>query len=137
MTSSSTSRRATPTSSTSHPSSFVFVPWMGSCPKGRPDMPLNDCLSIFPIQALNRQELTSGWRMAIATLGEGEDLGFPRLDFDDDAWAPVAVPRLHGATSGHGAIWYRVRFPPPRPRQRTLARVEVAFVRASVWLNGR
>jgi beta-mannosidase len=100
-------------------------------------MPLNDCLSIFPVQALNRQELTSGWRMAIATLGEGEDLGFPRLDFDDDAWAPVAVPRLHGATSGNEAIWYRVRFPRPRHRQRTLVRFEGAFLVANVWLNGR
>ena len=56
-------------------------------------MPLNDCLSLFPAQALNRQELNAGWRMAIATLGEGEDRGFPRLDFDDDAWAPAVVPR--------------------------------------------
>jgi hypothetical protein len=71
-------------------------------------MPLNDCLSIFPVQALNRQELTAGWRMAIATLGEGEDRGFSRTDFDDDAWAPVPVPRLHGATTGNEAIWYRV-----------------------------
>ena len=60
-------------------------------------MPLNDCLSLYPAQALNRQELNAGWRMAIATLGEGEDRGFPRLDFDDDAWVPVQVPRLHGA----------------------------------------
>ena len=36
-------------------------------------MALNDCLSLFPSQALNRQELNAGWRMAIATLGEGED----------------------------------------------------------------
>ena len=100
-------------------------------------MPLNDCLSLFPAQALNRQELTAGWRMAIATLGEGEDRGFPRLDFDDDAWAPVPVPRLHGATSGNEAIWYRVRFPRPRHRQRTLVRFEGAFLVANVWLNGR
>ena len=100
-------------------------------------MPLNDCLSLFPAQALNRQELTVGWRMAIATLGEGEDRGFPRLDFDDDAWAPVPVPRLHGATSGNEAIWYRVRFPRPRHRQRTLVRFEGAFLVANVWLNGR
>src|SRR5256885_5664046 len=85
-------------------------------------MPLNDCLSLFPSQALNRQELNAGWRMAIATLGEGEDRGFPRLDCDDDAWAPVEVPRLHGATSGNEAIWYRTRFPRPRHRQRTLLR---------------
>jgi beta-mannosidase len=100
-------------------------------------MPLNDCLSLFPAQALNHQELTAGWRMAIATLGEGEDRGFPRLDFDDDAWAPVPVPRLHGATSGNEAIWYRVRFPRPRHRQRTLLRFEGAFLVANVWLNGR
>src|SRR5260370_7852899 len=106
MTSSSTSRRATPTSSTSHPSSFVFVPWMGSCPKGRPDMPLNDCLSIFPIQALNRQELTSGWRMAIATLGEGEDLGFPRLDFNPNAPAPTAMPPLNRPPRAHQPLAY-------------------------------
>jgi len=31
-------------------------------------MALNDCLSLFPVQSLNRQELNSGWRMAIATL---------------------------------------------------------------------
>jgi beta-mannosidase len=100
-------------------------------------MPLNDCLSIFPVQALNRQELTAGWRMAIATLGEGEDRGFSRTDFDDDAWAPVPVPRLHGATSGNEAIWYRLRFPRPRHRQRTLVRFEGAFLVANVWLNGR
>jgi beta-mannosidase len=100
-------------------------------------MPLNDCLSLFPAQGLNHQELTAGWRMAIATLGEGEDRGFPRLDFDDDAWAPVPVPRLHGATSGNEAIWYRVRFPRPRHRQRTLLRFEGAFLVANVWLNGR
>ncbi len=100
-------------------------------------MPLNDCLSLFPVQALNRQELTAGWRMAIATLGEGEDRGFPRLDFDDDAWAPVPVPRLHGATSGNEVIWYRLRFPRPRHRQRTLVRFEGAFLVANVWLNGR
>src|SRR6202165_1276119 len=100
-------------------------------------MALNDCLSLFPRQALNRQELTTGWRMAIATLGEGEDRGFPRLDFDDDAWAPAQVPRLHGATSGNEAIWYRLRFPRPRHRQRTLLRFEGAFLVANVWLNGR
>ena len=100
-------------------------------------MPLNDCLSIFPVQALNRQELTAGWRMAIATLGEGEDRGFSRTDFDDDAWAPVPVPRLHGATTGNEAIWYRARFPRPRHRQRTLLRFEGAFLVANVWLNGR
>jgi beta-mannosidase len=107
---------------------------MGPC---RSDMALNDCLSIFPEQALNRQELSSGWRMAIATLGEGEDRGFARLDFDDDGWAPVVVPRLHGATSGNEAIWYRVRFPRPRHRQRTLLRFDGAFLVANVWLNGR
>ena len=100
-------------------------------------MPLNDCLSLFPAQALNRQELNAGWRMAIATLGEGEDRGFSRTDFDDDPWAPVQVPRLHGATSGSEAIWYRVRFPRPRHRQRTLLRFEGAFLVANVWLNGR
>jgi len=100
-------------------------------------MPLNDCLSLFPSQALNRQELNAGWRMAIATLGEGEDRGFPRLDCDDDAWAPVEVPRLHGATSGNEAIWYRTRFPRPRHRQRTLLRFDGAFLVANVWLNGR
>jgi beta-mannosidase len=100
-------------------------------------MPLNDCLSLYPSQALNHQELSAGWRMAIATLGEGEDRGYPRLDFDDDAWAPVPVPRLHGATSGNEAIWYRVRFPRPRHRQRTLLRFEGAFLVANVWLNGR
>ncbi|HVH64529.1 MAG TPA: glycoside hydrolase family 2 TIM barrel-domain containing protein [Candidatus Acidoferrum sp.] len=100
-------------------------------------MPLNDCLSLFPVQALNRQELKAGWRMAIATLGEGEDRGFPRPDFDDDNWSPVAVPRLHGATSGNEAIWYRLRFPRPRHRQRTLLRFDGAFLVANVWLNGR
>ena len=100
-------------------------------------MALNDCLSLFPIQALNRQELNAGWRMAIATLGEGEDRGYPRLDFDDDAWATVAVPRLHGATYGNEAIWYRIRFPRPRHRQRTLVRFDGAFLVANVWLNGR
>ena len=100
-------------------------------------MPLNDCQSFFPTQALNRQELKAGWRMAIATLGEGEDRGFARLDFDDDSWAPVNVPRLHGATSGNEAIWYRLRFPRPRHRQRTLLRFDGAFLVANVWLNGR
>jgi len=100
-------------------------------------MPLNDCLSLFPVQALNRQELTTGWRMAIATLGEGEDRGYPRMDFDDDPWAPVVVPRLHGATSGNESIWYRTRFPRPRHRQRTVLRFEGAFLVANVWLNGR
>lgn len=100
-------------------------------------MALNDCLSLFPTQALNRQELQAGWRMAIATLGEGEDQGFARLDYDDDGWSPVAVPRLHGATSGNEAIWYRVRFPRPKHRQRTLLRFEGAFLVANVWLNGR
>ncbi len=100
-------------------------------------MALNDCLSLFPNQALNRQELTAGWRMAIATLGEGEDRGFPRVDFDDDVWAPATVPRLHGATSGNEAIWYRLRFPRPRHRQRTLLRFDGAFLVANVWLNGR
>ena len=100
-------------------------------------MPLNDCLSLFPLQALNRQELRTGWRMAIATLGEGEDQGFARLDFDDDAWAPAQVPRLHGATSGNEAIWYRLRFARPRHRQRTLVRFDGAFLVANVWLNGR
>ena len=100
-------------------------------------MALNDCLSLFPVQALNRQELNAGWRMAIATLGEGEDQGFPRLDFDDDAWAPATVPRLHGATSGNEAIWYRTRFPRPKHRQRTLLRFDGAFLVANVWLNGR
>src|SRR5260370_5359887 len=100
-------------------------------------MPMNDCMSLLPAQGVDGQELTSGWRMAIATLGEGEDLGFPRLDFDDDGWAPVAVPGLHGATSGNEAIWYRVRFPRPRHRQRTLVRFEGAFLVARVWLNGR
>src|SRR3989454_8734654 len=100
-------------------------------------MPLNDCLSLFPSQALNRQELNAGWRMAIATLGEGEDRGFRRLDCDDEAWAPAVVPRLHGATSGNEAIWYRVRFPRPRHRQRTLLRFDGAFLVANVWLNGR
>jgi beta-mannosidase len=100
-------------------------------------MPLNDCLSLFPVQALNRQELNAGWRMAIATLGEGEDRGFARADYDDDSWAPVGVPRLHGATAGNEAIWYRVRFPRPRHRQRTLLRFDGAFLVANVWLNGR
>jgi beta-mannosidase len=98
---------------------------------------LNDCLSLFPVQALNRQQLQTGWRMAIATLGEGEDRGFARPDFDDDEWAPVEVPRLHGATAGHESIWYRVRFPRPKHRQRTLLRFEGAFLVANVWLNGR
>jgi beta-mannosidase len=100
-------------------------------------MSLNDCLSVIPVQALNRQELSAGWRMAIATLGEGEDRGFARQDFDDDEWAPVAVPRLHGATAGNEAIWYRHRFPRPKHRQRTLLRFEGAFLVANVWLNGR
>ena len=100
-------------------------------------MSLNDCLSVIPVQALNRQELTAGWRMAIATLGEGEDRRFAQPDFDDDEWAPVAVPRLHGATAGNEAIWYRLRFPRPKHRQRTLLRFEGAFLVANVWLNGR
>ena len=100
-------------------------------------MSLNDCLSLIPVQALNRQELSAGWRMAIATLGEGEDRGFAHLDFDDDGWAPVAVPRLLGATAGNEAIWYRLRFPRPKHRQRTLLRFEGAFLVANVWLNGR
>src|SRR5256886_15866286 len=100
-------------------------------------MPLNDCLALFPAQALTRQALNAGWRMAIATLGEGEDRGFSRTDFDDDPWAPVQVPRLHGATSGSEAIWYRPRFPRRRRRQRTLPRFEGAFLVANVWLNGR
>src|ERR1700681_3064567 len=100
-------------------------------------MPLNDCLSIFPVQALNRQELSAGWRMAIATLGEGEDRGFSRTDFDDDASAPVPVPRLHGATTGHEAILHRVRFPRPRHRHRTSLRFDGACLVASVWLNAR
>jgi beta-mannosidase len=100
-------------------------------------MALNDCLSIFPVQALNRQGLKAGWRMAIATLGEGEDQGFARLEFDDDAWSPATVPRLHGATAGNEAIWYRLRFPRPRHRQRTLLRFDGAFLVANVWLNGR
>lgn len=98
---------------------------------------LNDCLSLFPVQALNRQALSAGWRMAVKTLGEGEDQGFAKPDHDDDAWAPVEVPRLHGATAGHEAIWYRVRFPRPRHRQRTLLRFDGAFLTANVWLNGR
>ena len=49
----------------------------------------------------------------------------------------MAVPRLHGATVGHEAIWYRVRFPRPRHRQRTLLRFDGAFLTANVWLNGR
>ncbi len=98
---------------------------------------LNDCLSLYPVQALNRQALTAGWRMAIATLGEGEDRGYPQADFDDDAWGPAEVPRLHGATVGHEAVWYRARFPRPRHRQRTLLRFEGAFLVANVWLNGR
>lgn len=98
---------------------------------------LNDCLSLFPVQALNRQPLTAGWRMAVATLGEGEDQGFAQPDLDDDGWAPIQVPRLHGATAGHEAIWYRTRFPRPRHRQRTLVRFEGAFLSANVWLNGR
>src|ERR1700716_4220501 len=100
-------------------------------------MALNDCLSIFPVQALNRQELTAGWRMAIATLGEGEDRASAGTDFDTDPWAPVPVPLLHGATSGNEAIRYRPRFPRPRHRQRTLVRFEGAFLVANVWLNGR
>ncbi len=100
-------------------------------------MALNDCLSLFPVQALNRQQLTAGWRMAIATLGEGEDRGFARADYDDDGWAPADVPRLHGATSGNESVWYRVRFPRPKHRQRTLVRFEGAFLVANVWLNGR
>jgi len=98
---------------------------------------LNDCLSLYPVQALNRQPVSTGWRIAFASLGEGEDRGFPRIDFDDDGWAPSDVPRLHGATSGHETIWYRVRFPRPRHRQRTLLRFEGAFLVANVWLNGR
>src|SRR5438128_6605640 len=100
-------------------------------------MALNDCLSLFPSQALNRQELSAGVRMSSATLAQGEDRGFPRLDFDDDAWAPAVVPRLHGATSGSEAVWYRVRFPRPRHRQRTLLRFDGAFLVANVWRNGR
>jgi beta-mannosidase len=98
---------------------------------------INDCLSLFPLQALNRQPLESGWRMAVATLGEGEDLGFAQPELDDDHWAPIQVPRLHGATAGHESIWYRVRFPRPRHRQRTLLRFEGAFLSANVWLNGK
>jgi hypothetical protein len=49
-------------------------------------VPLNDCLSLYPVQALNRQPLSTGWRIAFASLGEGEDLGFPQIDFDDDGW---------------------------------------------------
>jgi beta-mannosidase len=98
---------------------------------------LNDCLSLYPVQALNRQPLSTGWRIAFATLGEGEDRGFSRVDFDDDSWAPAEVPRLHAATAGHETVWYRVRFPRPRHRQRTLLRFEGAFLVANVWLNGR
>jgi len=98
---------------------------------------LNDCLSLYPVQALNRQPLSTGWRIAFASLGEGEDRGFSRIDFDDDGWAPAEVPRLHGATAGHETVWYRVRFPRPRHRQRTLLRFEGAFLVANVWLNGR
>ncbi|TMD07051.1 MAG: hypothetical protein E6J01_06600, partial [Chloroflexi bacterium] len=87
-------------------------------------MTLNDCLSLYPVQALNRQPLSTGWRIAFATLGEGEDRGFSRVDFDDDGWAPAEVPRLHAATAGHETVWYRVRFPRPRHRQRTLLRFE-------------
>ena len=100
-------------------------------------MALNDCLSLFPEQALNRQELKAGWRMAIATLGEGEDRGYARPDYDDDSWALAQVPRLHGATVGNEAIWYRLRFARPRHRQRTLLRFDGAFLVANVWLNGR
>jgi beta-galactosidase/beta-glucuronidase len=70
-------------------------------------------------------------------LGEGEDRGFSRVDFDDDSWAPADVPRLHAATAGHETVWYRVRFPRPRHRQRTLLRFEGAFLVANVWFNGR
>jgi len=100
-------------------------------------MALNDCLSLFPVQALNRQALAAGWRVAFATLGEGEDQGFARPDFDDDSWMPLEVPRLNAAIAGREAMWYRLRFPRPRHRQRTLLRFEGAFLVANVWLNGR
>src|SRR5207237_1602760 len=47
------------------------------------------------------------------------------------------VLRRHIATSNNEAIWYRIRFPLPLHRQRTLVRFDGAFLVANVWLNGR
>lgn len=98
---------------------------------------LNDCLSIFPVLGLSRRRLQEGWRMTYATLGEGEDRGFPQPGFDDRDWAPVEVPRLHRAVAGREAMWYRVRFPRPVEGPRTLLRFDGAFLVANVWLNGK
>ncbi len=98
---------------------------------------LNDCLSIFPAQGLARRQLNQGWRMRYAPLGEGEDLGFPQPQFDDGDWQPVEVPKLHRATAGQEAVWYRTRFRRPTEGPRTLLRFDGAFLVANVWLNGK
>ncbi len=109
----------------------------------------------FAPQGRARVELTGGWRHEIVQLDTdlsltprdqglarivAEAAGRERPDYDDAAWAPIAVPGTVNPIPDREekAAWYRVRFRVPRLWEDRVVTLKfgAANYLADVWLNG-
>jgi beta-mannosidase len=85
-------------------------------------------------------ELSEGWVAAAAD--EGLRRAYPRPDFDDRSWVPIAVPghwRSNPAFAAHdGPLLHRHHFDASRPDEgrRAWLTFDGIFYQADVWLDG-
>jgi len=87
------------------------------------------------------QDLSGTWRAIASSASTLAEASKP--DFDDRAWAEVAVPgqwqRQTSLAGTSGPVVYRHRFaaPAPEPGRRRFLTFDGIFYQADVWLDGR
>jgi len=72
--------------------------------------------------------------------GVGRDQGWFAVDFDDSAWAPIAIEQFWGdAGPGSGVAWYRLSFDLPARERPERAQLDFQAVDESawIWINGQ
>lgn len=81
-----------------------------------------------------------GWRLMADPDDVGRDQGWFAVDFDDRAWAPIAIEQFWGeAGPDPGIGWYRLRFDLPAREAPERAQLDFQAVDESawVWVNGQ
>lgn len=81
-----------------------------------------------------------GWRLMADPDDVGRDQGWFAVDFDDSAWAPIAIEQFWGdAGPDPGVAWYRLSFDLPARAAPERAQLDFQAVDESawVWLNGQ
>lgn len=100
---------------------------------------INDCLSIFPEQPIERIPLAT-WQICYLDRDTGLEYGLHTgNDHEGLTWENQMIPGLLRATTGRDSVWYRCVFDYQKPTAPLLVllRFGGCFLDARVWLNGR